>query len=124
MLELVKCPVHGDSKKKLQELSLYSNENILGGPEFYEGHFHIDSESDMKDTFISFRGWTKGVAFVNDFNIGRFWLARGPQCALYVPAPILRLGDNIVVIFELDGPNPEHTINFVKDPDFTCGSKQ
>jgi hypothetical protein len=48
-------------------------ENILGGPEFYEGHFHIDSESEMKDTFISFRGWTKGVAFVNDFNIGRFW---------------------------------------------------
>jgi hypothetical protein len=23
--------------------------------------------------------------------------ARGPQCALYVPAPILRLGDNIIV---------------------------
>lgn len=42
-------------------------------PEFYEGHFHIDSESEIKDTFISFRGWNKGVAFVNNFNIGRFW---------------------------------------------------
>ncbi|OEL35585.1 Beta-galactosidase 8 [Dichanthelium oligosanthes] len=84
--------IHGDSEKKLQESSLYSNV-----PEFYEGHFHIDSESEINDTFISFRGWNKGVAFVNNFNIGRFWPARGPQCALYVPAPILRPGDNIVV---------------------------
>lgn len=114
--------IHGDSEKKLQELSFYSNENISEEPEFYEGHFHIDSESEIKDTFISFRGWNKGVAFVNNFNIGRFWPARGPQCALYVPAPILRPGDNIVVIFELHGPNPELTINLVKDPDFTCGS--
>jgi beta-galactosidase len=32
--------------------------------------------------------------------------------------------DSLQVIFELDGPNPECTINFIKDPDFTCGSKQ
>ncbi|KAK3134968.1 hypothetical protein QOZ80_5BG0413010 [Eleusine coracana subsp. coracana] len=119
-----KASIHGDPKKKLQELPFYANENISGGPEFYEGHFHIDSESEIKDTFISFRGWTKGVAFVNNFNVGRFWPALGPQCALYVPAPILRTGDNVVVIFELHDPNPEHTINFVEYPDFTCGSKQ
>ena len=52
------------------------SENISGGPEFYEGHFRIDSENEMKDTFISFRGWNKGVAFVNNFNIGRFWPVR------------------------------------------------
>ncbi|PVH62072.1 hypothetical protein PAHAL_3G198700 [Panicum hallii] len=115
--------IHGHSEKKLQESLFYSNE-----PEFYEGHFHIDSESEIKDTFILFRGWNKGVAFVNNFNIGRFWpfffQARGPQCALYVPAPILRPGDNIIVIFELHGPNPELTVNLVTDPDFTCGPKQ
>ena len=105
--------------------------SISALPAFYEGHFHIDHESEIKDTFISFRGWNKGVAFVNNFNIGRFWpvqswefcsalclwslisinnlcvcslelklfffQARGPQCALYVPAPILKPGDNIVV---------------------------
>ncbi|KAL6618872.1 hypothetical protein ACP70R_034011 [Stipagrostis hirtigluma subsp. patula] len=108
----------------VRELTFYSNESISAEPKFYEGHFHIESESEIKDTFISFRGWNKGVAFVNNFNIGRFWPARGPQCALYVPSPILRIGDNIVVIFELHGPNPELTINFVKDPDFTCGAKQ
>uniref|UniRef100_A0A452ZPD9 Uncharacterized protein n=1 Tax=Aegilops tauschii subsp. strangulata TaxID=200361 RepID=A0A452ZPD9_AEGTS len=112
-----KVSSHGGSQTKLRDLSFYLNEE----PEFYEGHFHIDSNSTIKDTFISFRGWNKGVAFVNNFNIGRFWPVMGPQCALYVPAPILRSGDNIVVIFELHVPNPERTINLVKDPDFTCG---
>jgi beta-galactosidase len=116
--------IHGHSEKKLQESLFYSNESASAEPEFYEGHFHIDSESEIKDTFILFRGWNKGVAFVNNFNIGRFWPARGPQCALYVPAPILRPGDNIIVIFELHGPNPELTVNLVTDPDFTCGPKQ
>ncbi|WVZ99431.1 hypothetical protein U9M48_044729 [Paspalum notatum var. saurae] len=119
-----KMSIHGDSEKKLQESSFSSNEGISSVPKFYEGHFHIDSESEIKDTFISFRGWNKGVAFVNNFNIGRFWPARGPQCALYVPAPLLRLGDNTIVIFELHGPNPELTINLVTDPDFTCGPKR
>ncbi|CAM0954269.1 unnamed protein product [Alopecurus aequalis] len=116
-------PIHGDLQNKLQISSLYRN-GISEGPEFYEGHFLIGSESAIKDTFISFRGWNKGVAFVNNFNVGRFWPAMGPQCALYVPAPILRAGDNVVVIFELHGPNPEHTINLVKDPDFTCGQNK
>ncbi|XP_066366539.1 beta-galactosidase 8 [Miscanthus floridulus] len=119
-----KMSIHGDSEKNLQESSSYSNGSISALPAFYEGHFHIDHESEIKDTFISFRGWNKGVAFVNNFNIGRFWPARGPQCALYVPAPILKPGDNIVVIFELHDLNPELTIDFVTDPDFTCGPNQ
>ncbi|KAF0924308.1 hypothetical protein E2562_010007 [Oryza meyeriana var. granulata] len=113
--------IYGDSENKLHDVSFYLNEGISEEPAFYEGHFHIDSEFEKKDTFISFRGWNKGVAFVNNFNIGRFWPAIGPQCALYVPAPILKLGDNAVVIFELHSPNPELTIKLVKDPDFTCG---
>ncbi|KAL6851717.1 hypothetical protein ACP4OV_020281 [Aristida adscensionis] len=119
-----KVSIHGDSQNKLRELSFYSSEDISAEPSFYEGHFHIDFESEIKDTFVSFRGWNKGVAFVNNFNIGRFWPALGPQCALYVPAPILRLGDNTIVIFELHAPNPELTIDLVEDPDFTCGSEQ
>ena len=44
---------------------------------------------DIKDTFLRLDGWTKGVAFVNGFNLGRYW-DRGPQQTLYVPAPLLR----------------------------------
>ncbi|XP_003568002.1 beta-galactosidase 8 isoform X1 [Brachypodium distachyon] len=119
-----KVPIHGYLQSKFRDSSFYQNVGISEGPEFYEGHFVIGSENAIKDTFISFRGWNKGVAFVNNFNIGRFWPAMGPQCALYVPAPILKSGDNVVVIFELHSPNPEHTINLVKDPDFTCGPNQ
>lgn len=119
-----KMSIHGDSEKILQESSCCSNESTSAEPAFYEGHFLIDNETELRDTFISFRGWNKGVAFVNNFNIGRFWPARGPQCTLYVPAPILRPGDNIVVIFELHAPNHELTIDFTTDPDFTCGPEQ
>lgn len=119
-----KMSIHGDSEKILQDSSCCSNESTSAEPAFYEGHFLIDNETELRDTFISFRGWNKGVAFVNNFNIGRFWPARGPQCTLYVPAPILRPGDNIVVIFELHAPNHELTIDFTTDPDFTCGPEQ
>lgn len=42
----------------------------LSGPFFYEGTLNVTQPSD---TFMSFNGWNKGVAFVNGFNLGRFW---------------------------------------------------
>lgn len=39
-------------------------------PALYAGRFVVN---ETKDTFISFRGWGKGIAFINEFNIGRFW---------------------------------------------------
>ncbi|XP_042377262.1 beta-galactosidase 8-like isoform X1 [Zingiber officinale] len=107
----------------IKQISDLMTENISTGPGIYEGHVTINSAKQIKDTFISFRGWNKGIAFVNDFNIGRFWPSLGPQCTLYVPAPLLREGENIVVILELHAPNPDFTINLVKKPDFTCGTK-
>lgn len=47
---------------------LFADLNIE--PAFYTGHFNVDKATD---TFLSFKGWNKGVAFVNDFNVGRFW---------------------------------------------------
>lgn len=100
-----------------------SKDFISQEPRFYEGRLFIDSQDQIKDTFISFRGWNKGVAFVNNFNVGRFWPTAGPQCNLYVPAPILQHGENVVVILELIAPKLDLTINFVEHPDFTCGSR-
>lgn len=50
-----------------------SVENITRLPAFYTGNFHIDEVDQVKDTFISFLGWGKGVAFINDFNLGKYW---------------------------------------------------
>ncbi|PSR96167.1 Beta-galactosidase [Actinidia chinensis var. chinensis] len=110
--------IKSSADKKLEDISDNSSEE----PAFFAGYFTVDKASQLKDTFISFRGWGKGIAFVNEFNIGRFWPSLGPQCSLYVPAPILRHGENVVVILELDSPNPELVVTSVDQPDFTCGS--
>ncbi|KEH39518.1 beta-like galactosidase [Medicago truncatula] len=105
------------SRKRLMNKS----ENTSKEPAFYSGHFLIDKTSQVKDTFLSFRNWGKGVVFVNDFNLGRYWPLRGPQCNLYVPAPVLKQGDNFVVIFELESPDPNLLVHSVDEPDYTCG---
>lgn len=68
-------------------------------PTFYRGTFQA---YDLGDTFLKLEGWTKGVAYLNGFNLGRYWDI-GPQKTLYIPAPLLRLGDNELIIFELHG---------------------
>ncbi|KAJ0746722.1 putative beta-galactosidase [Helianthus annuus] len=91
----------------------------LKEPAFYSGNFVVDK---VTDTYMSFNGWGKGVAFVNNFNIGRFWPSFGPQCNLYVPAPVLQRGNNVLVILELESPEPEFMVNSVDRSDFTCDS--
>ncbi|XP_078428926.1 beta-galactosidase 17 isoform X2 [Wolffia australiana] len=93
------------------------------GPGFYLAHLTIDEEEGGKDTFISLDGWNKGVVFVNDFNLGRFWTTSGPQCTLYVPSSLLHKGLNSVVIFELHDPHPGLVVRFVDRADFSCGSQ-
>ncbi|WP_372009496.1 beta-galactosidase family protein [Paenibacillus chitinolyticus] len=68
-------------------------------PAFYRGFFEAE---EAADTFLRLEGWTKGVAYVNGFNLGRYW-ERGPQKSLYVPGPLLRKGTNEIVLFELHG---------------------
>ncbi|CAN1286585.1 Beta-galactosidase 17 [Linum perenne] len=93
-------------------------------PTFYAGRFSVEGADQVADTFISFRGWGKGVAFVNDFNIGRYWPSFGPQCGLYVPAPLLKHGENALVILELESLSPELSVQSVDHQDFTCGSRK
>lgn len=70
-----------------------------GTPAFYR--FELDIE-EQADTFLDFSGWGKGVAFVNGFNLGRFWEI-GPQRRLYIPAPLLKVGRNEIILFETEG---------------------
>lgn len=50
--------------------SIHSFADYHPVPAFYIGHLTVD---EVKDTFLSFRGWSKGVVFINGFNLGRFW---------------------------------------------------
>ncbi|XP_010471343.1 PREDICTED: beta-galactosidase 17-like isoform X2 [Camelina sativa] len=109
------------TKKRSEQFNL-TNDVSQKEPALFAGEFFIDSAEEIKDTYLSFNGWGKGVAFVNKFNIGRYWPSVGPQCNLYVPAPLLKPGKNTLVIFELESPHLELWLESVDMQDFTCGS--
>lgn len=67
------------------------------GPAFHHGTFEV---AEPADAFLALPGWTKGLAWVNGFPLGRYW-NRGPQRTLYVPGPALRPGGNELVLLEL-----------------------
>lgn len=84
----------------------------LGGPVFTSGSFALPAPTDL---FLSTAGFGKGVAWVNGFNLGRYWSA-GPQRTLYVPQGALRAGGNELVLLELAGAAAP-SIHFVPRPE-------
>lgn len=88
-------PLPLDNIEKLD----FSGEYAEGIPAFYRFAFEVE---EAGDTFLDFEGWGKGCAFLNGFNLGRFWEI-GPQKRLYIPGPLLRLGENEIVMFETEG---------------------
>ena len=75
---------------------------------FYKGNFEV---SGVADTFLKLDTFTKGFVVINGFNIGRYWEI-GPQKTLYVPASILKDGENEIVIFESDGIKGDAEVEF------------
>ncbi|MEE1322081.1 MAG: beta-galactosidase family protein [Acutalibacteraceae bacterium] len=79
---------------------------------FLKGVFTVDK---VCDTFLKLDNFTKGFVVINGFNIGRYWEI-GPQRTLYVPASLLKEGENEIVIFESDGMKGTPEIEFVDKP--------
>ncbi|WP_030753161.1 beta-galactosidase [Streptomyces griseus] len=69
----------------------------LVGPAFHRGTVDLPRPADAH---LALPGWTKGLAWINGFPLGRYW-SRGPQTTLYVPAPVLRPGRNEITVLEL-----------------------
>ncbi|NQD88177.1 beta-galactosidase [Paenarthrobacter sp. CM16] len=84
----------------------------VAGPSISFATFEADGPGDR---FLRLDGWTKGNAFVNGFNLGRYW-SRGPQRTLYVPGPLIREGANELAILELHG-SATRKVSFVVGPD-------
>lgn len=78
------------------DFSLPYEENT---PAFYEYTFNIDTKGD---TFLHLKDFGKGCAFINGFNLGRFFDI-GPTNYLYIPSPLLKESENKIVIFETEG---------------------
>ncbi|PZO94138.1 MAG: beta-galactosidase [Streptococcus pyogenes] len=80
-------------------------------PSFYRFDYQC---SDPKATYLDLSGFGKGLVFVNQVNIGRFWDI-GPTLSLYIPKGLLRKGRNTIIIFETEG-RYQDSISFVKAP--------
>ncbi len=81
-------------------------------PAFYRFRFQAEESCD---TFLDFAGWGKGCAFINGFHLGRFWEI-GPQKRLYIPGPLIRKGENEIILFETEGKVTK-TISLLDKPD-------
>ena len=79
---------------------------------FYKGSFTVDK---CADTFLYLDNFTKGFVLINGFNIGRYWEI-GPQKSLYVPASLLKEGENEIVVFESDGIKGDKVVEFLDYP--------
>ena len=82
-----------------------------GQPAFYRYSLNID---DLEDTYLNMTGFGKGVVFINQQNIGRFW-EKGPHLSLYVPKGYLKKGENEIVVFETEGRYREN-VTFSQEP--------
>lgn len=98
----------------ISELKYKSENGAVDVASFLKGTLFIDGEP--KDTFVRLDGFTKGVVLVNGFNIGRYFNTAGPQKTLYVPAPMLKSGENEIVVFETDRADMS-CITFTDKPD-------
>lgn len=83
-----------------------------GMPAFYRFGFEVEEPGD---TFLDVTGFGKGFAAINGKNIGRYW-EKGPQKRLYIPGPLLRQGNNELILFESDGKAAEE-IRLMDTPD-------
>ena len=75
---------------------------------FWYGEFELNCNdtNGPLDTFLSFsNGWYKGLAFVNNKHIGKYWPKVGPQMTLYIPGVWLQCDTkNTIILFEQENP--------------------
>lgn len=84
----------------------FSRKWKFGQPAFYR---YVIEIGDLADTYLDMSGFGKGVVFVNQQNIGRFW-EKGPILSLYLPKGYLRKGNNEIVVFETEGHYRENLV--------------
>ena len=83
----------------LCSLQMEGQSAVTGAPSVRRLSFRVEQRGD---TFLALPGWGKATVFLNGFCLGRMWEI-GPQKRLYVPGPMLRQGENELLIVETEG---------------------
>ncbi|MDL9978394.1 glycoside hydrolase family 35 protein [Microbacterium sp. ASV49] len=84
------------------------------GPAIATGAFELCADA-VVDLHLDTAGWGSGAVWINGFALGRY-STRGPQHTLYVPAPVLRAGQNEVLVVEFAGI-ADAVVRFAAAPD-------
>jgi beta-galactosidase len=82
----------------------------VAGAALHRATFHLEAPTDLA---LDTHGLGKGVAWVNDSCLGRYW-RKGPQRTLFVPGPVTTAGENVLVLLELE-TLATSTVAFVPD---------
>ena len=96
---LVNWTMYRLGMKDLSQLRWEEAREVPNGPAFFRTVVELE---EAEDTFVNPKGWTKGHVYANGFNLGRYWTV-GPQLTLYCPGPLLCVGSNEFVAFEITG---------------------
>ncbi|CAF4889475.1 unnamed protein product, partial [Rotaria magnacalcarata] len=84
-------------------------------PNIYTGNFSVTdqapSDTFLLPTTISNSYWEKGVAYINRYNLGRYWPILGPQVTLYIPSPWLL-------------PSTTNSLTMIELQSSPCGNEQ
>ena len=97
-----------------QPVKTMDNNNQI--PNFYIGTFTLPNKPGYPfDSFLKVKDWTKGVAFLNGHNLGRYWPVVGPQETLYAPSIYFRQYPQVneIILFEHER-SPCHSENSEK----------
>ncbi|GBN14717.1 Beta-galactosidase, partial [Araneus ventricosus] len=120
---MIPVPLDFDS---VQKINVWKSKNLTADstsvPAIYSGEFNIPNDSQIFDSFLKVDGWHKGVAFLNNFNLGKYWPIVGPQLTLYAPSTLFRKSSasNHITLLELQnapcGGSGTCTVQFVDSP--------
>jgi len=77
---------------------IYCGKAEENAPAFYKYELNVDK---ISDTVIHLEGFTRGVTFINGFNLGRHWDIEHSENKLFIPAPLLKKGVNEIVVFDV-----------------------
>ena len=76
----------------------------LTTPGFYSGSFVLPKDQAILHTYLQPANWRKGLVFLNEFNLGRYWPNVGPQVTLFAPANLFKPypQENKILVFETE----------------------
>jgi len=87
----------------------FSGKAVENTPAFYKYELNVEEASD---TVMHIEGFTRGVAFINGFNLGRHWTIENSENKLFIPASLLKKGKNEIVVFDVLHTDAEKKLTF------------